>query len=169
MRHHSSRKRACRRRTKSSGRQLVCPRLGSCVKASWLVDIDDAAQLAPSMSELSLPMVVLPRHHLPSFWPNYNFTQPARYPSYRYHTCGRVLHGSRSSGTGRVPRVLQRDSARPDPDGFLEASAEASRAVAGAGRRPPAGGRPLLDAFATGREVLQLYGPSCTVVPACST
>ena len=27
-------------------------------------------------------------------------------------------------------------------DGFLEASAEASRAVAGAGRRPPAGGRP---------------------------
>ena len=30
---------------------------------------------------------------LPSCWPNYNFTQPARYPSYRYHTCGRVLHG----------------------------------------------------------------------------
>ena len=180
MRHHSSRKRACRRRTKSSGRQLVPSRLGSCVKASWLVDIDDAAQLAPSRSGLFLPIVVLPGHHSAELLAKLQLHSAGRGT---HHTLGSIPYLWSGFYTARDPLVApappglvgsagfysatQRDLI--PGDGFLEASAEASRAVAGAGRRPPAGGRPLLDAFATGREVLQLYGPSCTVVPACST
>ena len=178
MRHHSSRKRACRRRTKSSGRQLVCPRLGSCVKASWLVDIDDAAQLAPSTSGLFLHKVVLPPHHSIELLAKLQLHSAGAVPIISIPYLWSVgFYTARDPLVAPAPPGLVGSAGFYSADLILTGFKRRQRKLHGLSRERDAvlrrgGGLCWTRSLQGERSYsldLQLYGSSCTVVPACST
>ena len=100
MRHHSSRKRYAGAARSPAAASSSALELGSCVKASWLVDIDDAARApAPSRSGLFLPM----NHYRTTILPTAAKLQlhySRAGPSYDINSA----RGARAMGDARAPR-----------------------------------------------------------------